>query len=183
MARTISSLALERTRIVVRGGCAPTATHARRIVSTHRSQNLLARCCGVATLTGYDSLDDLRSVDSKALPALSARLHGCRVSTSAAGCGGHQQSHHKRAEFRHLARQRSLRNLMMACETVQLQVVWNQVGSACQFATAHLQNVMKPKREKEKPNEGTWLEQNTSGSEFCGARTWFCQRHLIRRCG
>ena len=50
---------------------------------------------GVATHTGYDSLDDLRCVDSKALPALSARLHGCRVTTSAAGCGGDQQSHHR----------------------------------------------------------------------------------------
>ena len=54
----------------------------------------------------------------------------------------------KRAEFRHLGRQRSSRNLV-ACETVQLQVVWNQVGSACQYATAHLPIVMKPKREKE----------------------------------
>ena len=37
----------------------------------------------------------------------------------------------------------------MACETVQLQVVSNQVDSACQFVTAHLQIVMKPMREKE----------------------------------
>ena len=54
----------------------------------------------------------------------------------------------KRAEFRHLGRQRSPRNLV-ACETVQVQVVWNHVGSACQFVTAHLQIVMKPKREKD----------------------------------
>ena len=60
-------------------------------------QHIVRKTClrGVATHTGYDSLDDLRSVDSKALPALSARLHGCRVTTSAAGCGGDQQSHHR----------------------------------------------------------------------------------------
>ena len=58
---------------------------------------------------------------------------------------------------------------------MQLQVVWNQVGSACQYATAHIPIVMKPQREKENKIKEHGSSKTQCGWKFCGARTWSCQ--------